>query len=202
MGLGQTFTKSIVREIGRNVGKGLSNDMFGDWHSTPVRVAGSKANKEGWDLSYVKEEEYDISVQPLWTPNWGWFGTFFYNYIICSVFFIFLSFLWYPLFTIKDFLRKKTTIYAKVPMRRTDRRTKLGYRELNQSSYVELKSKRLLTDQEKKRSKIAGGLELLAWLCSILTYNFLWTGSFFDFSSYVEIFSLVQEGSGSEIIQE
>ena len=73
-------------------------------------------------------------------------------------------------------------------MRQTDGRTKVGYRELNRSSYIELKSKRLLTNEEKKRSKIAGGLELFAWFCSILTYNFWWTGSFFDFSFYSEIF--------------
>jgi len=196
MGLGQSFTRSIVREIGRNVGKGLSNDMFGDWHSTPVRIVGKNAQKQGWDLSYVNEDEYDISEQPLWTPNWGWFGTFFYNYLICSLFTIFLSFLWYPLFSIKDFNRTKTTIYAKVPMRRRDGRTKKGYRELNASSYIELKSKRLLTDEEKKRSRIAGSLELLAWFCSIISFNFMWTGSFIDFSSWVEIFESVKTGSG------
>ena len=195
MGLGQTFTRSIVREIGRNVGKGLSNDMFGDWHSTPVRIVGKKAQKQGWDLSYVKESEYDISDQPLWTPNWGWFGTFFYNYLICTVLQIFLSFLWYPLFSIRDFTRTQTTIFAKVPMRRKDGRTKEGYRDLNTSSYIELKSKRLLTDEEKKRSKIAGGLELLAWLFSILTMNLMWTGSLVDFSSWMEIFEAINTES-------
>ena len=32
------FGRAIIREIGRNVGKGISNDLFGDWHATPVRM--------------------------------------------------------------------------------------------------------------------------------------------------------------------
>ena len=38
MGLASTFTNSIVREIGRNYGKSISNDLLGDSHSTPVRM--------------------------------------------------------------------------------------------------------------------------------------------------------------------
>ncbi len=38
MGLASTFTNSIVREIGRNYGKSISNNLLGDYHSTPVRM--------------------------------------------------------------------------------------------------------------------------------------------------------------------
>ena len=38
MGLASTFTNSIVREIGRNYGKSISNNLLGDSHSTPVRM--------------------------------------------------------------------------------------------------------------------------------------------------------------------
>lgn len=40
MGIGQTFTNAIVREIGRNYGKAISNSLMGDSHSTPVRMIG------------------------------------------------------------------------------------------------------------------------------------------------------------------
>ena len=40
MGLASTFTNSIVREIGRNYGKSISNDLLGDSHSTPVCMVG------------------------------------------------------------------------------------------------------------------------------------------------------------------
>lgn len=43
MGLGKTFTNSIVREIGRNYGKAISNSLLGDKHSTPHRLVGSTA---------------------------------------------------------------------------------------------------------------------------------------------------------------
>ena len=38
MGLASTFTNSIVREIGRNYGKSISNNLLGDSHSSPVRM--------------------------------------------------------------------------------------------------------------------------------------------------------------------
>ena len=40
MSLGKTFTNAIVREIGRNYGKAISNSLMGDSHSTPVRMIG------------------------------------------------------------------------------------------------------------------------------------------------------------------
>lgn len=40
MSLGNVFVRSIVREIGRNYGKSISNNLLGDSHSTPVRVVG------------------------------------------------------------------------------------------------------------------------------------------------------------------
>jgi len=41
MGLGKTFTNSIVREVGRNYGKAISNSLLGDKHSTPHRIVGN-----------------------------------------------------------------------------------------------------------------------------------------------------------------
>lgn len=42
----EVFTKAIVREIGRNVGKAASNMLLGDSHSTPYRRVGvSSSNK-------------------------------------------------------------------------------------------------------------------------------------------------------------
>ena len=40
MGLGNVFVRSVVREVGRNYGKAISNNLLGDKHSTPVRVTG------------------------------------------------------------------------------------------------------------------------------------------------------------------
>ena len=40
MGLGNVFVRSMVREVGRNYGKAISNSLLGDRHSTPVRLVG------------------------------------------------------------------------------------------------------------------------------------------------------------------
>lgn len=46
MGLGNVFVRSVVREVGRNYGKAISNSLLGDKHSTPVRVV------DGRNLGY------------------------------------------------------------------------------------------------------------------------------------------------------
>jgi len=43
MGSGKTFTNAIIREIGRNYGKAISNQLMGNSHSTPVRVSGNRS---------------------------------------------------------------------------------------------------------------------------------------------------------------
>ena len=37
-----TFTNAIIREIGRNYGKAISNSLLGDKHSNPVRLVGEQ----------------------------------------------------------------------------------------------------------------------------------------------------------------
>ena len=44
MGIGDVFVKSVVREVGRNYGKAISNSLLGDKHSTPVRMVGGSGN--------------------------------------------------------------------------------------------------------------------------------------------------------------
>jgi hypothetical protein len=43
MKLGKLFVNSIVRELGRNSGKVISNKVFGNAHSTPVRMVSSSS---------------------------------------------------------------------------------------------------------------------------------------------------------------
>jgi hypothetical protein len=39
--LGEVFIRSIVRQVGRDAGKVVSNKAFGDAHSTPIRMVRS-----------------------------------------------------------------------------------------------------------------------------------------------------------------
>lgn len=53
MKIGKTFVNSMVREVGRNYGKAISNKLLGDKHSTPYRrVGGGSANA----AAYVAEQ--------------------------------------------------------------------------------------------------------------------------------------------------
>jgi len=53
MKIGKTFVNSMVREVGRNYGKAISNKLLGDKHSTPYRrVGGSSASA----AAYVAEQ--------------------------------------------------------------------------------------------------------------------------------------------------
>ena len=39
--LGEVFIRSMVRQVGRDAGKVVSNQAFGDAHSTPIRMVKS-----------------------------------------------------------------------------------------------------------------------------------------------------------------
>ena len=59
MGLGNTFTNAIVREIGRNYGKAISNSLMGNTHSTPISITSSNSiNKRGGYKYETKLDEY------------------------------------------------------------------------------------------------------------------------------------------------
>ena len=60
MNLGKTFTRSLVREVGRNYGKAISNSLLGDKHSTPIRMVSNSdvSRKRG----RIFENDFDKSV--------------------------------------------------------------------------------------------------------------------------------------------
>ena len=59
MGLGNTFTNAIVREIGRNYGKAISNSLMGNTHSTPISITSSNSIKSRGGHKYeTKLDEY------------------------------------------------------------------------------------------------------------------------------------------------
>ena len=45
--MGEKFISSAVRQVGRDLGKTVSNELFGDAHSTPVRhIKGDSAQEK------------------------------------------------------------------------------------------------------------------------------------------------------------
>ena len=57
MGLGNVFVRSIVREVGRNYGKAVSNSLLGDKHSTPVRMVGGHLGSSTGGRNYKNQLE-------------------------------------------------------------------------------------------------------------------------------------------------
>ena len=47
MSLGNVFVRSVVREVGRNYGKSISNGLLGNSHATPVRVVDHLGSNTG-----------------------------------------------------------------------------------------------------------------------------------------------------------
>tara|TARA_B100001175_G_scaffold108979_1_gene92587 strand:+ start:1805 stop:2404 length:600 start_codon:yes stop_codon:yes gene_type:complete len=193
MGLGNLFVRAAVREVGRNLGKGISNELYGDWHSTPVRMAKSSAQRNGVNLDLIKPHEYDVTDQPEWKPNWGYFGSFFWNALIACI--PIVNFI-LPFFSIKDFFRTETPMYAKVPARRQDLRYNIGYRDLGYT-WVMLKSKRRLTSKEKTNSRIAGTLEILGILIGFMIINWLYQGDIFNFCYHTGMINVLFDHSAT-----
>lgn len=57
MGIGNVFVRSVVREVGRNYGKAISNSLMGDRHSTPVRMTdgGQSSNRQRSNRGYKNQ---------------------------------------------------------------------------------------------------------------------------------------------------
>lgn len=167
------FGRAIIREIGRNVGKGISNDLFGDWHATPVRMAGSSAAKKGYDLSYVNPEEFEVGEQPMdkggsWSIVVVWF--------FVSILLITAPLAW--LFGLLEMFKSKTNLYASVPKRRKDGRTKAGYRDLGGRVLVMLSSQRKLTKSERTWYIVKGVLIILTPFIVAQIYMLIYDYSF------------------------
>ena len=167
------FGRSVIREIGRNVGKGISNDLFGDWHATPVRIAGSAAAKKGYDLSYVNPEEFEVGEQPMdkggsWSIVVVWF--------FVSILLITAPLAW--LFGLLEMFKSKTNLYASVPKRRKDGRTKDGYRDLGGRVLIMLSSQRKLTKPERTWYIVKGVLIMLTPFIVAQIYMLIYDYSF------------------------
>ena len=58
--LGKGFIRSAVNQVGRDGGKVISNSLYGDAHSTPIRRAGQAYAEQPQRLPPpTKEGEYD-----------------------------------------------------------------------------------------------------------------------------------------------
>ena len=61
--MANTFTNAIIREIGRNFGKTVSNSLLGDTHSTPYRRVGSYSVLGRASGGYKYENQLDRLIK-------------------------------------------------------------------------------------------------------------------------------------------
>jgi hypothetical protein len=71
MALGNVFVNSIVREIGRNYGRAISNSLLGDSHSIPIRTLGAGTGGRNYTNSLHKICETWTIKGPTATFNVG-----------------------------------------------------------------------------------------------------------------------------------
>ena len=83
--LANLFIKSAVRQVGRDAGRVVSNKVFGDSHSAPIRVVGQLGAKSNYAVPYVDTSEFDMSNQPLWQPESTSWGGYALLWTICLV---------------------------------------------------------------------------------------------------------------------
>lgn len=156
--LANLFIKSAVRQVGRDAGRVLSNNVFGDSHSAPIRIVGQLGTKSKYHVvPYVDTSEFDLSSQPLWQPearSWGRYALTWTIYLVTILpFFVVSIFKFFRAFGL--IFKKETVVYAVMPKRVPDKRYKKGYRDAG-TIEMETNQKRLFTDLELEvRRKVA-----------------------------------------------
>lgn len=140
MSLANDFVRSAVKQVGRDTGKIISNNLYGDAHATPVRTANNEGIDEAvaqvqsarWEYSNLSpQEQSEKAIELGYLPEvlsisgkfiiWYIIGFIFVPFIICFV----ALYRAYKYYTLK---RIKYTGYFDKPTYVTDRRTRTGTR--------------------------------------------------------------------------
>lgn len=132
--LGKGFIRSAVNQVGRDYGKTISNQVFGDAHATPVRMVKTDAsnivyrpgipNNEN-AVEYHKQDilNWQDIVCLILSPLCIFFGPFLYGAYSCV--YLFSS-------------KTRFIVYSDAPKRIIDRRFSCGYRTEYQGVHKEL----------------------------------------------------------------
>ena len=172
--LTQKFINSAVRQVGRDAGKVISNVAFGDSHSTPIRMVGSKATSPEVTskTALIGDDEWDYSVQPTYSGEFSsWWQCA--GYMLFATVLI-LPLVWTLVFGIGRLIRKQTTLYATIPNRARERRFKVGYREEG-TILIPTEHKRMYTKEESSIRRSEGFVLLattffwpVGWMLAVL----------------------------------
>lgn len=172
--LPKQFVNSMVRQVGRDSGKVISNKMYKGKHGTPVyrtdNPYSSKSNhsttnsysaKSKYQQKPIEISQIDMSVQPKIKD--GGVDAVLKGILIqiipligtIAVLFRGISYL----------ITNTTPIYMEIPNKIPDRRYKEGYR-IEGSSLVKTDQKRYLSDHERRGVKSRG----ISYLLSLILF--------------------------------
>lgn len=163
MGLGRNFLNSVVTQVGRDTGRIISNQVYGDAHSIPIRRVGgvnSYTNRQNTEISEQEAREIldkeDFKPKKL-KSNLTIIIWFVFSFVLMAI---------APIIHLINGLIKlnrKTTTYEKVvksPYYTQDRRYRSG-RRLAGYTDNKLKINMPATDEEKKQYRNRGFLQII-----------------------------------------
>ena len=127
------FIRSAVNQVGRDYGRTISNQIFGDSHATPVRVVKTDRSNILWAPGQPnKENEIEYHKQDI--INWQDVAC-----LMLSPLMILIGPIVYGIFTLIYLFKDTTafTVYTNEPRRIPDRRYSVGYRVVPQGVHKE-----------------------------------------------------------------
>lgn len=169
--LGKGFVRSAVNQVGRDYGKTISNQIFGDAHATPIRMI--KADKSTV-LSRVGQPNANNEIQYHKQDIINWQDI---ACLIVSPLLPVVGTVVYGIFTLIYLFSSKTRFiaYTNAPQYVSDRRCKNGYRLESAGTHKELiEIPNIYVDKKTiAKGKIRAGVWLLATIISTIVTVYL-----------------------------
>ena len=176
--LGEDYIRSAVKQVGRDGGKVISNSIYGNAHSTPIRMTSGSPVLDDIQISISNEEienEYKKLIDNGYHKSWMGMWTRLYNLIISFIlqFIPIIGIIWTISFISVSFkyfkknisLVKKDVIKADIV---SDRRCRNGYRINGYHKEDDVKYFIAIADGDKKKCIIMGFIYLfVAIICSL-----------------------------------
>lgn len=160
--LAKGFVRSAVNQVGRDGGKVISNQVYGDAHSTPIRVVSSgQTQNENVDTKNLIEPKEYISVKFFWAIVISGLLPFLGGLII-----IYRGFVNFKKKFIKMYRLESQSVYA------SDKRYKSGRRYAG-TRQTKIPVKVEINDNQQRRLKIKSYGYFIIGTASIIIYIFV-----------------------------
>ena len=160
--LAKGFVRSAVNQVGRDGSKVTSNQVYGNAHSTPVRVvSNSKSQAHNIDTSNLIEEKEYVWVKLFWAIIISGLLP-----ILGGLIIIYRGFVNYNKKLVKMYRTESQSVYA------SDKRYKSG-RRYEGTKQVKIPVKVEINDKQKRRTKIKSYGYFVIGITSIVIYPFV-----------------------------